>query len=130
MYQGIAQFLGSIPSNSVSLIRLGSPIQLARAPITYSDSWPWESFEEFERYLLSLEVDGVLVEFMHLGVSIRKIAQRFSDHHPESKTRVQATLDLTELQIRAVENGEIPLFKAKLEEELGRYVNLEMAIKP
>jgi len=42
---GIAQFLG--PSSSVSLIRISN------LPITYSNSWSWKSFEQFERWGLT-----------------------------------------------------------------------------
>jgi len=58
------------------------------------------------------------------------MAQRFSICHPGSKTRVQATLDLWESEIRAVENGETPLYKSRLEEELGNYVDLELILIP
>ena len=96
-----AQFLGSIPSNSVSLIHL-DPLEPG-TPTPYSVSWPWPSFESFERYLNDYEEE--LAEFTHLGVSIRNIAQRFSDHHPGLKTRVRVTLDLTGSEVQAVGGG-------------------------
>ena len=74
--------------------------------------------------------DDELAEFAHLGISIRKIAQRYSGRHPGSKTRVQASLDLREPEIQAVENGDIPFYKAKLEEELGNHVDLELILVP
>jgi len=84
--------------------------------MTYSDSWP---------------VNGhALVEFTHLVVSIRMVASRFSSRHPGLKTRVQATLDLSESEFRAVENGETPFYNARLEEELGEYVDLELILTP
>ena len=95
--------------------------------MTYSGSWPWESFEEFEKYCSDTS-DADLAEFVHLGVSIRNIARSFSGSHPGSKTRVRATLDLLESEIRAVENGETPFYNARLEEELGHHVDLELAL--
>ena len=124
---GIAQFLGSIPSSSVSLIRISNPLEIGDTPTTYSDSWPWESFEEFE-CCAEGATDEELAEFTHLGVSIRKIAQRYSDHHSGLKTRVRATLHLTELEIQAVENGETPFYKTRLEEELRDYVDFDLTL--
>ena len=95
--------------------------------MTYSDSWPWGSFEKYERYC-SCIYDEDLEEFMHLGDSIRKIARKYSDNHSGLKTRVRATLGLTELEIRAVENGESPVYKARLEEELGGHVDFELIL--
>ena len=100
---GITQLLGSIPSSSVSLIRVSNPLRIGGAPMTYSNSWPWK-------------------------VSIRKIAQRYSDRHSGLKTRVRATLDLSESEIQAVENGEKPFYKTRLEEELGDHVDLELIL--
>ena len=125
LFPAIAQFLSLIPSNSIPLIHLGNPLRLGSAPTIYSDSWPWKSFEEFEGYISDLDKYG-LAEFVHLGVSIRKIARGFSDHHPGSKTRVRATLDLTESEAQAVGNGAIPIFKTRVEEELSKYVDLEL----
>ena len=63
-----------------------------------------------------------------MGVSIRKIARRYSDNHSGLKTRVRATLDLTELEIRAVENGEAPFYKTRLEEELKDHVHVDFEL--
>ena len=52
----------------------------------------------------------------------------FSGSHPGSKTLVRATLDFLESEIHAVENGETPFYNARLEEELGHYVDLELAL--
>ena len=61
------------------------------------------------------------------GGFYRKIARRYSDHwHSGLKTRVRATLDLTKLEIQAVESGEAPLYKTRLEEELGDHVGSEL----
>jgi len=95
--------------------------------MTYSNSWPWESFEEFERRRSYVD-DKDLAEFTNLGASIRKIARRYSDHHSGLKTRVRATLELTELEIQAVGNGEAPLYKARLEEELRGHVDFELIL--
>ena len=126
LYPGIGQFLRLIPSDSVSFIRVSNYFGIGDCPTTYSDSWPWESLGEFERR--SYIEDDQLAEFTHLCDSIRKIAKRFSARHPGSKTRVQATLGLTESEIRAVENGETPLYKARLEEELGDCVDFELIL--
>ena len=72
--------------------------------------------------------DEDLAEFTDLGVSVRKIARRHSDNHSGLKTQVRATLALTESEIQAVENGESPVYKARLEEELGGYVNYELIL--
>ena len=125
LYPGTAGCLDSIPSSSVSLIHIYNPYGIGDSPMTYSDSWPWESFEEFE-YRHSY--DDRLVEFTHLGVSIRKIGQRYSDHHPGLKTRVRGTLDLRQSEVQAVENGETPFYKARLEEELKDHVDFELIL--
>jgi len=118
--------MGSIPSSSVSLIRLSNPIGWGNVPLTYSDSWPWKSFGEFRRCAY---VDVCAeVEFKHLGVSVRGIAQRFSDSHPGSKTKVQAFLNLWEPEIRAVQEGETPWYKERLEQELGNHVDFELIL--
>jgi len=127
--RGITRFMGSIPSNSISLINLANPFSLGHAPMAYDNSWPWKSFEEFEGYLSYLEKHRVLTEFMHMGASIRKIAQRFSDHHPGSKTRLRARLGLYRYEeAREVFNGRVPFFKASLEKELGGYVDLKLTV--
>ena len=95
--------------------------------MTYSGSWPWGPFEQFEEYRSGTS-DAVLAEFVDLGVSILKIARGFSGSHPGPKTRVRATLDLLESEIHAVENGETPLYNVRLEEELGDYVDLELTL--
>jgi len=113
LYPGTARFLASIPSSSVSLICIANPHGFGDAPMTYSDSWRWESLEKYERHCLIRRVE-IQAEFTRLSTSIRKIAQRFSSCHPKSKTQVRATLTLWESEVRAVENGETPLYKAKL----------------
>jgi len=95
--------------------------------MTYSDSWPWDSFEQF-KLRRSCVGDDYLAELADLGVSIRKIAQRYSDHHPGLKTRVRPYLDLRRSEILAVENGEAPLYKTRLEEELGDHVDFELIL--
>jgi len=93
----------------------------------YSDSWPWKSFEEFENRHSYVD-DGDLAEFMHLGVSILKIAQIYSDHHSGLKTRVRATVCLTESEIQAVEDEEASFYKTRLEEESGDHVYFELIL--
>jgi len=86
------------------------------------------SFEGFQRR--SFVSESQLAELMHLGVSIRKIAQRYSGRHPGSKTRVRAGLHLKESEVRAVENGDIPFYKAKREEELADHMDFELILVP
>lgn len=59
--------------------QLRFPYTSGQPPVTYDNVWTWEPFEEFERYLLSL--DNSEPELAHLGVSIRKIPQRVSNCH-------------------------------------------------
>ena len=126
---GVARFLGSIPSDSVTSIYLHNSLRWDAAPTTYNDTWPWKSPKEFRLYISDLERYDVLGGFTHLGASIRKIAQRFSHRNPGSKTRVLATLELTVSEAQAVENGEVPLFNARLEEELGNHVGLRLNLR-
>ena len=99
-YSYLGRFLGSVSSNSVTLIRL--------------------------RFL-----DDTDPELAMLGVSMRKISQRFSDHNRGLKTRVQVVHQLTEQEAQAIDNnGEIPFFMTKLEEELGTHATLEPKFLP
>jgi len=127
LFPRTAQFLGSIPSSSIHLVQISNPFGIGDAPMTYSDSWPWGSFEEFEHRRSCMDDDDLAV-FADLGFSIRKIAQRYSDHHSGLKTRVRATLCLTESEIQAVEDGEVPFYKTRLEEELGGHVVLDFEL--
>ena len=91
--------------------------------MTYSESWLREEFEVSRTY------NNYPAEFTHLGASIRKIAQRYSDNHSGLKTRVQTTLYLAGLEIQAVENGDVPFYKMRLEEELGGHVDFELTLR-
>ena len=122
-----AEYLDSIPSSSVSVVHISNPLRIGTAPMTYSDSWPWESFEEFEHYRSRMDNHDPEVS-THLGVSIQKIGQRYSDHHSGLKTRVRATFSLMESEVQAVENGETPFYKARLEEELKDHVDFELIL--
>ena len=73
---GTAECLDSIPSSSVSVIHISNPLRIGTAPMTYTNSWPWESFDEFEHYRSRMDNHDLEV-FAHLGVSIRKIGQIF-----------------------------------------------------
>ena len=117
----IGQILGSIPSSSVSLIRLCDPQGITGT--TYNSCWghPLRVFQHYRDGLDQLET-----EYAKLGVSIRKIAQGFSDHHHGLKTRVQVIYQPTEQEAQAINNGEIPFFMTTLEEELGVHVTLEL----
>jgi hypothetical protein len=65
-----------------------------------------------------------------LGVSIQKIAQRFSNHHRGSETRVQVNYCPRKREAKAIDGGEIPFFMTKLEEELGTHLALELKLLP
>ena len=123
---GIGRFLGSIPSNSVSLIHLHAPGPLIPFRISH-DSHSWDA-KAFERYMYALEVETI-PECRELGASLRKVARRFCDHHPGLKTRVQIISYLTATQAEAIENVDIPFFQAELEKTVGDYVNFELTPK-
>jgi len=102
------------------------PLRVGQYPNDLHQILAWESFEAFERH--SIVHRDELAEFTHLGASIRKIAQRYSSRHPGSKTRVRASLNLEEPELRAVESGDILFYKAKLEEKLGDYADFELIL--
>ena len=118
--------LGSIPSNSVTLIRLRDPEGVIGT--TYNSCWGYP-LEIFERWLEPLESEKI-PEYERLGVSIREMAQRFSKHNCGLKTRVQVVYLPSWEEAQAIDNGEIPFFMTKLEEELGAYVTLELDLLP
>jgi len=118
----IGQTLVSIPSNSVSLIQLRDPPGIGGT--TYNSRWG-QTPRIFEFYRESLERRDI-PEYERLGVSIRKIAQRFSDHHRGRKTRVRLIHWPTKTEAQTIDNGEIPFFMTKLTEELGSHVILEL----
>ena len=122
----IGLVLGSIASNSVSLIRLYYLEGVQGT--TYKRCWG-HSLQDLPIELSERERSEML-EYTTLGVSIRKIAQRFSNHHRGSKTRVQVNYYPSEQEAQAIDDGEIPFSMAKLEEELGTHVILEMKLLP
>jgi len=122
----IGEVLGSIPSNSVTLVRLCEPDGIVGT--TYNRCWG-HSLSYFEACRNGLERFWI-PEYERLGVSIRKIAQRFSEHHCGLKTRVQVVYQPMEMEAQAIDNGEIPFFISKLEEELGTHVTLELDLLP
>ena len=122
----VGHILGSIPSNSVAIIRIHNPMGITGT--TYNSCWGW-SPGKFESHLSNLE-DIDIPEYERLGVSIREIAQRFSEHHRGSKTRVQVIYQPTEIEAQAIDDGETPFFMTKLEEELGTSVVLELNLLP
>ena len=74
--------------------------------------------------------DYQLAKFTHLGVLVRRIAQRYSGRHSGSKSGVRTSLDLEESEVWVVGNGDIPFHKAKPEEELGNHLDLELILVP
>ena len=119
----IGWLLGSIPSNSVTLIRLRHP-EGTSTGTTYNSCWGYSPYH-FESFLDDL-VRFRIPEYERLGVSIRKIARRFSECHRGLKTRVQVIYPPSKKEAQAIANGEIPFFMAKLEQELGTLVTLEL----
>ena len=108
----IGRLLGSIPSTSVTLIRLHDP-----EDVRLGNHDPDAKFGNNDPEDVRL---GKIVEYEWLGLSIRKLAQRFSDHHHGLKTRVQIIPTKEEAQ------ETFPFFMTKLEEELGTHVTLEL----
>ena len=121
-YAGLA--LGLIPSTSVSLIRIRN-LDGVQGSI-YNSCWG-HSLQALQVYLKEFERSG-MQEYATLGGSIRKIAQRFSNHHRGLKTRVQVIYYPTEQEAQAIDDGEIPFFMTKLEEELGAHLTLELKL--
>jgi hypothetical protein len=119
----IGRILGSIPSNSVSLIRLRDPE--GASSTTYNGCWE-HSLRVCQTCLDKL--GQFETEYARLGVSIRKIAQRFSDHHRGLKTRVQVLYQPMGKEAQGIDNGEIPYFMTRLEEGLGAHVTLELIL--
>ena len=107
--------LGSIPSTSVALVCIYEP-----TGIFYH-----ASIKECEYLRKSLE-DFWIPEHERLGAAIRKIAERYSDDHPGLKTRVQVNYEPIAEDAGRIENGEVPFFMEKLEEELGSRVTLRL----
>ena len=125
-YSYIGSIISSIPSDSVTLIRLHDPE--GTVGTTYNSCWGIP-LDEFKLHLSSFIHDD-LPEYETLGVSIRKIAQRYSGRHRGSKTRVQVIYKPMCQEMQAFKEGEIPFFMTKLEEELGSYVTLELDLYP
>jgi hypothetical protein len=122
---GVGRLLDSIPSNSTSLIHLYNP----RPGIYFdgSESFCSWSVAQFEDYIFDLE-QNTMPEWRELGVSLRKIAQRFCDHHPGLKTRVRISPQLWDADsAQAIHKVDIPFFQTELEKEVGNYVAFELA---
>ena len=65
-----------------------------------------------------------LSECRRLGAPIRRVAQRYSHHNHGSKSLAEVIYEPTGMEAQAMHNGEVPLFMAKLEEEVGGYMSL------
>ena len=122
----VGRLLGSIPSNSVSLIHLHNPCM--GSPFGTPEYLRSLSVARFEDYILNLE-QRVIPECRDLGGSLKKIARRFRDRHPGLKTRVQIHVELTGwgVDARTTETVDIPLLKAELKKEVGDGVTFELA---
>ena len=118
--------LGSIPSSSVALIRLRNPTTVMGT--TYDSCWGY-SLEDFEHFLNPLKSYHI-PEYERLGVSIREIAQKFSKRNCGLKTRVEVVYQPSGKDVQAIDNGKIPFFMTKLEEDLGTHVILELDLLP
>jgi len=116
----IGSIICSIPSDSVTLIRLHDPWGVLGT--TYNSCWGIP-LDHFESHLDDFKCED-LPEYEKLGVSIRKVAQRFSERHCGLKTRVQVIYRSAREETQAFKDGEIPFFMTKLEEELGTHVTL------
>lgn len=122
----IGSIICSIPSDSVTLIRLHDPQGVLGT--TYNSCWGIP-LSHFESHLDNFKSDDI-PEYEKLGVSIRKIAQRFSERHCGLKTRVQVIHRPALEETQAFKDGEIPFFMTKLEEELGTHVTLGLNLHP
>jgi len=102
----IGSIICSIPSDSVTLIRLHDPQGVLGT--TYNSCWGIP-LNHFEKRLDDFKCDD-LPEYGKLGVSIRKIAQRFSERHHGLKTRVHVIYRPAREERQAFKDGEIPFF--------------------
>ena len=125
-YSYIGSIISSIPSDSVTLIRLVHGLE-GTICTTYKSYWDispdhFESrFVSFGRYDLQ--------EYGAFGVSIRNIAQRYSERHGGLKTRAQVAYLPGCRETRAFEDGGVSFCMTKLE-ELGSHVTLELDLYP
>ena len=127
-YSYIGSIISSIPRDSVTLIRLVHGLEGAICT-TYKSYWDI-SLDHFESRLVSFGRDD-LQEYGALGVSIRKIAQRYSERRRGLKTRVQVAYRPGGCrETRAFKDGGVSFCMTKLEEELGSHVTLELDLYP
>lgn len=114
---GLGQLMGSIPSNSISLILLYYP---QRTPSEVSESQP------------SLPLSGLedtIPECRELCTSLRKIGQSFCDHHPGLKTRVQISpqlFDTKDMEACNMGDVDIQFLRGELENVAGSWVTSEL----
>jgi len=125
-YSYIGSIISSIPSDSVTLIRLHG--LEGSIGTTYNSCWGMP-LDDFKSHLGGVIYDD-LPEYGALGVSIRKIAQRYSSRHRGLKTRVQVAYQPMHRETQAFKDGEVPFCMTKLEEELGSHVTLELDLYP
>ena len=124
---GVGRLLGLIPSDSISLIHLHNP--RPRAPLS-PEGLRSLSVELFDHYVSDLE-QIVVPECRYLGISLKKIARRFRDHHPGLKTqiRIHRRFADSDTDTQPLEYVDIPFLKAELKKEVGDYVTFETARK-
>jgi len=122
----IGSIVSSIPSDSVTLIRLHG---LEGTIATTNKSYWGIPLDHSESHLDNFKRRD-LQEYGTLGVSIRKIAQRYSERHRGLKTRVQVAYPPGCRKARAFKDGGVSFCMTKLEEELGSHVTLELDLYP
>ena len=121
---GVGRLLGSISSDSVSLVHLYN--SRPRSVFGSSEDIRRFSVALFEKHISHLE-QVVIPECRNLGVSLKKISRRFRDHHPSLKTRVRVYLEFLVANAQPIETVDISLFEAELVKEVGDYVTFELA---
>ena len=126
LFPGTARFLSSIPSGSISLIRVFNSPGFGDVLITYSDSWPWESFGQFERHRSpTSDADLGVRAFGWLSSEASPAIfqlQLWIEDPSSGLSRPLGTGGLGSW------DGETPLFETRLEEELGNRVDLELIL--
>lgn len=120
---GIRELIGSIPSNSISLVHLYLP-RLRVSDV--SELSPSSSPLLFDAHSSEIK-KKIIPECRGLGVSLRKIGRRFRDHHPGLKTQVRIIPWLSDTMLQAIHDVEIPSFQEELEQETGSWVTFGLA---
>ena len=120
---GFGRLMGSISSDSISLIHVFNPGP--KIPSEISKSFCSWSPARFGSYISELEYI-TLPACREMGVSLCKIGRRFSNRHPGLKTRVRISPWLTDRKAQAIEDLDIPFFQAEIEQVAGNWVTFEL----